>query len=86
MVSAPDITLRLRGGGGLTESTDGGAFLYLFSRFLLAGGLAAASAESAPSVGVGDLTPSSPAIHRCCSGVVARGEAVVPRSELVGLG
>lgn len=38
----------------LTESTEGGAFLYLFSRFLFAGGLAVVAAAFGSEAGCGD--------------------------------
>lgn len=43
----------------LTERTEGGAFLYLFSRFLLAAALGSPSASPAATISRGESQPSS---------------------------
>lgn len=65
--------------------------MYRFSLFLLAGGLPPAAGDSpeSPSIGEdGSPLPSSAAIQSWAlwSPAIGGGDAVVPRSELVGLG
>lgn len=57
--TCPFVPLRSTG-GKLTDNTDGGAFLYLFSRFLFAAGFGCVSvAVVLADVSSGDSLPSS---------------------------